>query len=85
LSNTFSKNKINLYPNPAQTSITIEQLSASPINVSIYNNMGQIMLNNTTLTEKKTTLDIRFLPAGIYSVFIQDLNGVTQVMKLVRE
>jgi hypothetical protein len=85
LSNTFSKNKINLYPNPAQTSITIEQLSASPVNVSIYNNMGQIMLNNTTLTEKKTTLDIRFLPAGIYSVFIQDLNGVTQVMKLVRE
>jgi hypothetical protein len=85
LSNTFSKNKINLYPNPAQTSITIEHFSASPIIASIYSSLGQIMLNNTTLTEKKTSLDIRFLPAGIYSLILKDSNGVMQVMKLVRE
>jgi hypothetical protein len=85
LSNTFSKNKINLYPNPAQTSITIEQFSSSPISVSIYNSVGQIMLNNAALTEKKTVLDIRFLPAGIYSVILKDLNGDVKVIRLVRE
>lgn len=85
LSNNYSKNKINLYPIPAQTSITIEHFSSSPLSLSICNSMGQTMLNNLTLNEKKTNLDIRFLPAGIYSVFIKDPNGVVQVMRLVRE
>jgi hypothetical protein len=85
LSNNDFKNKINLYPNPANTSITIEQFSSSPLSVSIYNSVGQTMLNNLALNEKKTSLDIRFLPAGIYSVLIKDSNGVVQVMRLVRE
>ena len=85
LYNNYSKSRINLYPNPAQTSITIEHFSASPISLTIYNSMGQIVFNKIHLTEKKTTLEIRFLPAGIYSVFIKDSNGVVQVMRLVRE
>lgn len=84
LPKTISRNEIKLYPNPAKTSITIEYFGASPINVSIYNSMGQVVLNNTTLTEKKTNLDIRFLPAGIYSVLLKDLTGVTQVLKLIK-
>ncbi len=85
LSNNDFKNKINLYPNPANTSITIEHFSSSQLSVSIYNSVGQTMLNNMLLNEKKNHLDIRFLPAGIYSVLIKDSNGVVQVMRLVRE
>ena len=85
LSKNYSKNKINLYPNPANTSITIEHFSPSPLSLCIYNSVGQTMLNNILLNEKKTNLDIRFLPAGIYSVFVKDSNGVVQVMRLVRE
>ena len=83
LSNSISKSKINLYPNPAQTTITLEHFGASPINVTIYNSVGQIMLNNASLTEKKTTLDIRFLPAGIYNVVVSKHNGFLQSLKLV--
>jgi hypothetical protein len=43
------------------------------------------MLNNLALNEKKTSIDIRFLPAGIYSVLLSDSTGVVQVMRLVRE
>jgi RNase adaptor protein for sRNA GlmZ degradation len=43
------------------------------------------MLNNAALTEKKTVLDIRFLPAGIYSVILKDLNGDVKVIRLVKE
>ena len=85
LSNNYSKNKINLYPNPAKTTITIEHFSSSPLSLSIYNSLGQTMLINLVLNEKKTSLDIRFLPAGIYSVLIKDSNEVVKVMRLVRE
>ncbi len=85
LSNSFSKSKINLYPNPAHTSITIEHFISSPLSLSIYNIVGQTMLSNLALNEKKTSIDIRFLPAGIYSVILKDLNGDVKVMRVVKE
>lgn len=64
--------EISLYPNPAKDFVTIElnQESAfTPINVMIYNNMGQLVFLKKELQgNNELTLDVSQFSSGIYSV-----------------
>ncbi len=55
---------INIYPNPAQTSITID-VPSEIINVDfhIFNSLGEVCLQGTLSNDK---IDISTLPAGVY-------------------
>jgi hypothetical protein len=58
------KSIINIYPNPAQTSITID-VPSEIINVDfhIFNSLGEVCLQGTLSNDK---IDISTLPAGVY-------------------
>ena len=58
-------NSISVYPNPANSTITIVQESTSPGNFSILNMMGQEMTSGIT-TGPKQDVSIDALPQGMY-------------------
>tara|TARA_B110000090_G_C13298887_1_gene414961 strand:+ start:64 stop:648 length:585 start_codon:yes stop_codon:yes gene_type:complete len=61
-----SEQKIQVYPNPASNSITVENTST----VKIYNMMGQVLFAKSNLTSLEK-IDISFLPKGIYNVVLE--------------
>jgi plastocyanin len=60
-----SEQNIQIYPNPASNSITVENTST----VKIYNMMGQVLFVRSKLNSLEQ-IDISFLPKGIYNVFL---------------
>ena len=77
--NTISE--LVIYPNPAQTEITIQ----SPIKIQaieISNGLGQI-ISTKTVDTKKINLNISNLSKGIYFVKILLEDGTIQIKKLI--
>lgn len=73
------------YPSPTQNTLTI-QLSILPnqnLNGEIHNVLGQT-LQQFTLSNQSTTLDVAQLPTGIYFVLING-NGYKGATKFVKE
>ncbi len=69
------------YPNPANTTITIElQNTTNKINtIELYNNMGQ-PLQTTTTQQQTTFLNISQYPPGVYYI---KLNGIGKSIKKI--
>jgi len=68
-----SFNTVSIYPNPANTRLTIES-SLLNANYNIYNTVGQQVASGTT-NQTKTELDIQNLPEGIYYLKVHDASG----------
>ncbi len=64
-----------IYPNPANTQITIENISGVPL--KIFNAVGQLVLEKT-ITNEKNSIDISHLTPGLY--LIQTGNAVQKLM-----
>ncbi len=74
------KNKIDIYPIPASTSLNIvlsDELVNKPIVIGLYNTQGQVVmktiLNRVSFTEK---IDISQLSAGVYHLKITSDNKI---------
>jgi sugar lactone lactonase YvrE len=72
----------NLYPNPANTNLTITGTHLQ--NISITNTLGQIVHWQKASAEK-TVVDISSLNAGIYFVTVTDAQGAKVTKKVVKE
>ena len=76
-------NGFNLYPNPAQNTLTIHtsELSLDAMTLTIYSTLGQSVLtkpfNNTE------TIDISALPDGVYFVYLNGSSKNTTPQKLI--
>lgn len=73
-SDNFAKDNFTLYPNPAQSTITLSNNNAKIENIKIYNSIGQLVK-----TTELTTLDISGLPDGVY--FAHVISGHNTVNK----
>jgi hypothetical protein len=69
---------VNLYPNPANTNITIEA-GDEDIDVKLYDMLGK-NLQTAILAKGKGSLDVSKLPAGTYSAVLFS-NGVKVAVK----
>lgn len=68
---TLTKNNIAIYPNPVQNEVHI--ISSAPIeNISIYNQVGQLLWNTSS-----TTIPVQQLPKGIYYLKIKTKEETT--------
>ncbi|SDJ97994.1 Por secretion system C-terminal sorting domain-containing protein [Catalinimonas alkaloidigena] len=61
--------RIRLYPNPAQTNLTLE--TPVPLRTQLTNLTGQVVLQTDA-----TTIDVQALATGVYVVRLFDKNGV---------
>jgi hypothetical protein len=68
-----SENRINIYPNPAFTTITISTPTTPNKNtfMTIYNISGQALFTRQ-ITEQQTVVDVSGLPLGVYFVRVSN-------------
>ncbi|MCR9183330.1 MAG: T9SS type A sorting domain-containing protein [Flavobacteriaceae bacterium] len=73
---------VSVYPNPVIEWVYIE---ASEIitNISIYNNLGQLVVENTE-EETKLSMDLSFLTSGVYYAKIE-VGSTNQTVKIVKK
>lgn len=73
--------KLNIYPNPANTMLSISsELLTKPFLVRIYNTNGSMIIQK----ENQKTIDITNLTRGLYILNIETAEGVA-VQKFIRE
>lgn len=70
-----SKNNIVLFPNPSADFVNIQSEEGMQ-NISIYNMMGQLVLNKAISSETEVQLSTRFLDNGMYIVKVESLQGI---------
>jgi len=72
------KKKITLYPNPTygELNISVPEGIKGNANLQIFSSLGQLVFDNQfSIEAAKETLDLTFLPVGIYLVFIKTGEG----------
>jgi hypothetical protein len=74
-------NSITIYPNPTQSSFTIENQFTGTKLCSIYNVSGQ-KIKTLTLKETENNVDVNELPNGVYIVKVEN-NNATYLQKLI--
>ncbi|HMU69302.1 MAG TPA: T9SS type A sorting domain-containing protein, partial [Chitinophagales bacterium] len=57
--------QINVYPNPAQSTITIQSSSELPSTIQIRDMVGQLLIPEMSL-QGQLELDVAAWPAGVY-------------------
>ena len=79
-----SNNIAKLYPNPSNGVFIIEiKTLLSPIKVSVYNSIGQMVLEKT-ITEQKDILDLSSFRKGLYQIKVEQASAFN-VFKIVYE
>ena len=79
---SFTKNTVSVYPNPAKTNLTIEANNAIE-SVSVYNLLGQEVVSKTA-NNQMVSLDVANLQSGVY-VVKTSINGVVSSTKFIKE
>ncbi|MCW3078566.1 MAG: Thermitase, partial [Bacteroidetes bacterium] len=69
---TSSFNELLIYPNPAQTNVTIS-LKGSAFSYSLYNNIGQLIIDRT-INYHSALLNVSGLSKGMYLLIIEKGN-----------
>ncbi|MCH2022805.1 MAG: T9SS type A sorting domain-containing protein, partial [Saprospiraceae bacterium] len=80
--NDLQSTWVKIYPNPIENIIQFDNLEMldSKAKIKITNSIGQVVFNSNDL---ESTLDVSYLPAGVYIVFIMDtkIEHVTRFVK----
>jgi hypothetical protein len=70
-----AQSKVQLYPNPVQTELTISKIAVANSKVAIYNSLGQKLMEKVA-TGNIAKFDVANLRKGMYFVKLSD--GTTQ-------
>jgi hypothetical protein len=79
----FEKHQISIFPNPASNNIYIESPEGQNLNLSVYNIVGECLLQKAFISSKET-IDIRNFPSGIYIIKVSNTDWSVQ-RKLIKE
>jgi polyhydroxybutyrate depolymerase len=80
IKNQKEAHNFNIYPNPSKGMVVLETKDVSKI--ELISILGKKMME-TTVANSETTLDISFLPSGVYWVNFHTKNGVSS-KKLIK-
>jgi len=73
------RSPIRIYPNPASTQFTVEQVNyLKPVSYRVVNSFGQQILSGI-LQNQKTTIDISRFPTGVYFFHVNE-----EAIKLIK-
>ena len=73
--------KIRFYPNPIQTSLTIESSEYLIKSLKVSSLLGQVFFNKETINQTKTEIDFSSFSKGIYFVTINN----SEVVKVIKQ
>jgi len=72
-----------LYPNPVIDHVTINVLSGNTFNMVLNDISGKTILEKESI-KNNSTIDLGFLPSGIYFCTFTLENGTKEVRKIIR-
>ncbi|BDS11378.1 T9SS type A sorting domain-containing protein [Aureispira anguillae] len=67
---------VNIYPNPVENILFIENANNRQIQYSLVNQLGEVLLMNNTPDKELIKIDIKGLSTGVYYLFIQSNRGI---------
>ncbi len=70
-----AKSKVQLFPNPVQTELTVSQIAVANSKVSVYNTLGQKLMEKTA-NGTQAKFDVANLRKGMY--FVRFSNGTSE-------
>jgi large repetitive protein len=79
---------VNVYPNPAQNSLTISaNISGSPVQLSLVNVLGErvLVIDNQASGAYVKTIDLSSLPAGVYFVQLTQENSILANKMIIKQ
>lgn len=76
---------IAVYPNPANSLISIEPLHATTNTIRVFNLYGSLISVPGNTTEKGISLDLSMLPAGVYTIEIENEHHIISHKKIIKE
>lgn len=82
LSNTFSSNEINVYPNPFLDTFIIDNAAGVEVSYELYTMSGQLLFKGNT--GDRETVNTEDVPSGIY-VLVVSSQDKTMSTKLVKD
>ncbi len=74
--------QFSLYPNPSEGTFIVDVANSNNVNLEVYNSFGQMMLFRN-ISDRKSTVDMRGMASGIYSVKVSTDNGSTLSKTLI--
>jgi hypothetical protein len=74
--NTVSDHPVRIFPNPANTELTIDLASQEASTIKIYNSNGVLVYTATSIGKELFSLNVGHLNSGIYSIEIVNSNQV---------
>jgi CotH kinase protein/Secretion system C-terminal sorting domain len=80
--NEINKLNINIYPNPTQDFVVIENIEHQKLQVFITNNLGQIVFKDSNFKSNK--IDFSNLKTGNYNLIISDEIGKILNYKIIK-
>lgn len=80
--NETTNDEFAVFPNPTNGIVTITSKVLAPMNIVVYNVVGD-MVHESKTTQSKTQLDLSYLSNGVYFVKVSLLEGKTATYKLV--
>jgi hypothetical protein len=75
--------KVEIYPNPVTSDLTIKTDNGAYSTYTITNSIGQVLMQQN-ISSTQTKADVKMLPAGLYYITLKGENGST-VKKFVKE
>jgi len=81
--NNLAQNNISIYPNPTQTTLTVEGAANGTI-IQLKDVLGRQVIH-TTATQTKTVLNTAHIAAGNYLLVLTTTDGEVLTEKLVKE
>ncbi|QHT70877.1 T9SS type A sorting domain-containing protein [Rhodocytophaga rosea] len=78
--------RINLYPNPFDSKLTLASEQIGKFYISVVDNLGRTVYQSFThAMSAETTLDLAHLKAGVYVIKVSTEDGSTQVWRVVKK
>ncbi|WP_250436742.1 T9SS type A sorting domain-containing protein [Hanstruepera flava] len=74
-----SVSNISIYPNPTNNILNFRSSFNEPLNLSIYNLLGQVVLSKNI--DNNTALDVSELSSGVYTIRLNNTNEVIKFIK----
>jgi len=79
IENTFDENNILIYPNPAESSVTVLNITDMSFRIMVMDVTGRIILDFPANSERETQINTAGLPAGVYLIkFVNESGNLTK-------
>jgi hypothetical protein len=75
INSIITNSTFEIFPNPADESVTIVFSTNQTAQLKLYNTLGQLLQND--LVENKTTIDLKNISAGVYYITLQTENDTS--------